>query len=341
MGLSRTELMERQAHDFIGSLDGLLRSLLPVRSGRTFSNVDISLRTGNERVVDCLMTVTYLGRTPAKQALFQAMLKDITDRKQEEQRLKKLNSELDKRVAVRTKQLMDALEDLGAFSYSVAHDLRSPLKSMRSLATHMCELAALDGKEELREVADRLHQNAARLINLVDDLLRFARTDSHEVRRTTVDVRDLALQCLSEMELTDRRMEIELPAAGEAVLDADPAMFRVVLTNLFSNALKFTRSRDTARISVRYHQEDGEHVLSMSDNGVGFEKDKGDQLFGVFKRLHRPDQFEGTGIGLAIVQRIVMKHGGTCKAEGAPDQGATIHIRLPLKPSEQQVRMAS
>ncbi len=340
MGLSRATLLESNVTDFIGGFGGLVRSMRAHRSGRGFNNVDLTLRNGQGHTLDCLMTATYLGRTSGGDALFQAMIKDITDRKQEELRLKKLNGDLDRRVAVRTKQLMEALDDLGAFSYSVAHDLRSPLKSMRSLTDHLCEMAALRGDGEVQEVTERIHQGTSRLIALVDDLLRFARTDTQKVHRTSVDLREMALECLAGMDTAGRSIELSLPMPGEALVPADPAMFRVVLNNLLSNALKFTRTKDVSRISVAHGDLEGDHLISISDNGVGFDPHKGDQLFGVFKRLHKGDQFEGTGIGLAIVQRIAQKHGGTCWAEGTVGEGATVYLRLPSKAGELPFRMA-
>ena len=278
------------------------------------------------------------GRSDGK-ALFQAIIKDITDRKQEEVRLKKLNHDLDRRVAARTQQLMEALDDLGAFSYSVAHDLRSPLKGMRSLTDHLIELAATKSDAEIGDVSGRIQKSTARLIALVDDLLRFARTDTQKVDRSNVDLREAVLECLVSLDVSDRRVQFTLPEAGLAIVPADKAMLHVVLNNVISNALKFTRNRDQARITVSHSVLEGDHVVSISDNGIGFNAEKSEQLFGVFKRLHKSDEFEGTGIGLAIVQRIVQKHGGTCWAEGREGEGASVHLRFPDVAGTSSLRM--
>jgi PAS domain S-box-containing protein len=337
LGRSRAEILRCNFSDFTQHPERIMRAMLVQRNGQAFNNVEIAIRNSHERMFDCLMTATWLGRAEDGSVLFQAMVKDITDRKQEEQRLKKLNADLDQRVAIRTKQLQDAMEDLGAFSYSVAHDLRSPLKSIRALSDHMSELATARNDGEITTVSSRIHQGASRLIALVDDLLRFARADKQELQRSTFDLREAALDCLALMDLADRRMEIVLPEPGQAVLHADASMIRVVLTNLLSNALKFTRTREVGHIQISAQHVDTDLVVSVRDNGVGFDPEKAGQLFGVFKRLHKTEQFEGTGIGLAIVQRVVVKHGGSCWAESAPNEGTTIHFRLPSEVGMQRL----
>lgn len=340
MGLERAELLRSGIQHFVPQPAELLAAMKSHRDGKTFTNVEITLRTPQGSMLDCLMTATFQGRSPEGKALFQAIIKDITDRKQEEARLLKLNQDLDRRVAVRTKQLMEALDDLGAFSYSVAHDLRSPLKGMRSLTDHLSELASMRGDAEIGEVTDRIQRSTSRLIALVDDLLRFARTDTQEVGRSNVDLREVVLECLGTLDVSERRLEITMPEAGQAIVPADKAMLHVALNNVLSNALKFTRTREQARITVSHSMMDGDHVVSINDNGIGFNAERSEQLFGVFKRLHKTDEFEGTGIGLAIVQRIVQKHGGSCWAEGREGEGATVHLRFPAVAGEASFRMA-
>ncbi len=341
MGVDRAELVGADIAPFVLEHQALLEAMGRHEDGMAFTNVDITLRTPQGATLDCLMTATYQGRTSDGKALFQAIIKDITDRKQEEARLKKLNQDLDRRVAVRTKQLMEALDDLGAFSYSVAHDLRSPLKGMRSLTDHLNELATSRGDGEIGDVSERIHRSTSRLISLVDDLLRFARTDTQQVHRAEVDLREAVIECLGALDLRDRRVEITMPEAGLAIVPADKAMLQVVLNNVISNALKFTRTRDQARIRISHSVQEDDHVISISDNGIGFNAQKSEQLFGVFKRLHKSDEFEGTGIGLAIVQRIVQKHGGACWAESREGEGATVHLRFPGQGGAASLRKAS
>lgn len=341
MGMDRGTLLTSTVQQFVPDMQRLFRTMRPQRHGRTFTNVDLSLGTPNGRLIDCLVTATYLGRSPEGKALFQAMIKDISDRKQEEQRLKKLNADLDRRVAVRTQQLMEALDDLGAFSYSVAHDLRSPLKNIKVLTEHLSGLAALRGDEEQRDLTSRIHKGSARLIALVDDLLRFARTDTHEIRREQVDLAEAAEECVHDLVLDRADVEFVLPERGAVSLQVDRAMLKVVLNNLLANAVKFTRNQPKPRVEVGFGHEGDDITVWVKDNGIGFDNQKSEQVFGMFKRLHRAEQYEGTGIGLAIVQRIMQKHAGSCWAQGEPGQGATLYLRFPGKADEHAFRLAS
>ncbi len=339
--VKRSDLFICRVDKFIVDLPETRRRLKARRDGITCKNVDITLRTPDGHTIDCLVTTTLVGKTTDGISLYQAMIKDITDRKQEELSLKKLNSDLDKRVKVRTKQLLEALDDLGAFSYSVAHDLRSPLKNIKVMSEHLSGMATIRGDEEERDLSQRIHKGAARLIALVDNLLRFARTDSQKVEVGEVDLTALAQECIQELHDAPRTVEFKLPMPGTAMIQADPSMLKVVLGNLISNALKFTRESETPRIEVGHGREAESDLLWVKDNGVGFEASKNNQLFGVFKRLHSATRFEGTGIGLALVDRIMKKHGGSCWAEGMPDQGATIHLRFPRTEPALALRQAS
>lgn len=340
VGMDRAALCAGTAQALVQDLPGVIRNMRRCRTGTSFANVDVTLRTSTGDVIDCLMTLTYLSKRDKSSGQFQAVLKDISDRRKEELRLQKLNSALDKRVSARTKQLMEAMEDLGAFSYSVAHDLRSPLKNIRALAEHMTNLAALRGDDEEKDLSSRIHRGSTRLISLVDDLLRFARTDTQELHRETVDLRELLDECLREIPLENPATRIIAPLPGAALLHADKAMVRVVLNNLLNNALKFTRPSEQPVIEVGFGTVDDHHTLWVKDNGVGFDPAKSEQIFGVFKRLHRSEQFEGTGIGLAIVQRIMQKHGGSCSAASVPGEGATFQLQFPINPEEKRFLLA-
>jgi PAS domain S-box-containing protein len=339
-GLTRDELLAQTSQAFVVDQPRLTADLLAKRRGSGPVDIEIGLRMTDGRVLDCLLTSTWLRSDGGSQGLFQAVLKDITDRKQEAVRLKELNRQLDQRVAVRTKQLKEALEDLNSFSFSVAHDLRSPLKSLKSMADHLSILSVMNVDPEMRQVADRMNHGLSRLMLLVDDLLRFARTDNHAIARENVDLALTAQECFNEVERDGRDIALILPDIGEAVIPMDPAMLRVALTNLLGNAVKFTRTRAEAVIEVQHEVVYDHHIITIKDNGVGFEPAKGSQLFGVFKRLHRAEEFEGTGIGLAIVQRVVQKHGGSCWAEGKLDGGASVHLRIPAAAVEGGLRIA-
>lgn len=330
LGMRREEFIQGRFTDHLENPKELVRSLKQRRSGNAFVNVDLTLKTAKGDALDCLMTATYLGKQDARKDVFQAIIKDVTDRKKEENRLKKLNSELDKRVSVRTAQLLEALEDLGSFSYSVAHDLRSPLKNIAALSEMLHDQASgpVDAAE-CREFAGRIHKGAKHMIALVDDLLRFSQTNTREMERRPVVLDELVRQVIVDQVPEERVHQIAVAVHPGVEVIADAPMLKVVLHNLISNALKFTRTNEMPAITIGHQREGNKDHIWVKDNGVGFDSRHKDQVFGVFKRLHTPDQFEGTGVGLAIVQRIVTKHGGEVRAESAPGAGTTIHINLP------------
>ncbi len=332
MGITTEELLSRRFTDHIDNAKDLVRSLIEHRSGNEFVNVDLTLRTPAGNVIDCLMTATYLGKREHGREIFQAVIKDISDRKQEEKRILKLNADLDKRVAARTGQLLEALEDLGSFSYTVAHDLRSPLKNIAALSEHLRTLASQEQKgSDYLECSERINNGAQRMLDLVDDLLRFSQTNTRELERAEVALQPLLEQVVHEQVAESRRDQVHLHIRPGTMVLADAPMLKVLIQNLLSNALKFTRNRERPVIQIDHCRTDGRDVITVKDNGVGFDAQHKEQAFGVFKRLHKADQFEGSGVGLAIVQRIVAKHGGEAWAESAIDQGTSIHIALPVE----------
>ncbi|MBX2972874.1 MAG: response regulator [Flavobacteriales bacterium] len=330
LGIPVEDLLQQRFTDHIEDARDLVRSLKERRSGNEFVNVDLTVRTPAGNLIDCLMTATYLGREIHGTHAFQAVIKDITDRKQEELRIKKLNAELDKRVAARTGQLLEALEDLGSFSYTVAHDLRSPLKNIAALSDHLrSQTENAPACEGVGEFADRIHNGAQRMLELVDDLLRFSQTNKREIERREVPLRQLVEQCVGEQVAGSRLGQVHLDIDHEALVLSDAAMLKVVLQNLLSNALKFSRNRELPEIRIGHERTGGRDVITVKDNGVGFDPQHKEQAFGIFKRLHKAEQFEGSGVGLAIVQRIVAKHGGEVWAESAVDKGTSIHVAIP------------
>ncbi|MBK6628584.1 MAG: response regulator [Flavobacteriales bacterium] len=327
VGLDRAALLARSFNDLLSDPTSLGPALSGRLRGRSFRNVDLTLRNSAGDPIDGLLTVSYLGKTDDGHRSFQVIIKDITDRRAEELQLRKLNSDLDRRVAVRTRQLLEALEDLGAFSYTVAHDLRSPLKNVLALCQLLQEhqpSTDVDG----RELSSRIQRGAGRMLELVDDLLRFSQTNNRDLQRSDIRLRDLVQEVMDELPSAPHAPQLVNAVPTESVLHADAAMLKVVLVNLLSNAVKFTRQVEAPRIEVRLDQDAGGEVLRVQDNGVGFDSTGAKAVFGAFKRMHRADQFEGSGIGLAIVQRIVNKHGGEVRAESTVGKGTTIHLRM-------------
>ncbi len=336
LGLSREQALQQNLFDRIESPAKLFKAMRARRRGREFPNTELTLLTPSGGVIDCLMTATYLGRSPEGRVRFQAMIKDITDRRAEEQRLRRLNSDLDRRVAVRTKQLQDALEDLGAFSYTVAHDLRSPLKNVLALSQLLQEHQPADDNDG-RELNTRIQRGALRMLELVDDLLRLSTTTDRELQRTEVDLHSLVREVLEELPAAAHAPELVNHVPPGTALSADCSLLKVVLVNLLSNAVKFTRLAGAPRVEVRVDTDAKGHIIRVVDNGAGFDSTAAKAVFGAFKRMHGTDQFEGTGIGLAIVQRIVNKHGGEVWAESTIGQGTTISLRLDGAPAPVEI----
>lgn len=329
LGLSLEKLRRTRFTDLLDRPDRLMRSLKGRRTGNAFVNVDLTIRTERGDLIDGLMTATYLGRQENGTDLFQAIIKDVTDRKQEEKRLTRLNEELDKRVNVRTSQLLEVLEDLGSFSYTVAHDLRSPLKNIAALSELLNSHALEQNDANTIEFTGRIQKGTQRMLELVDDLLRFSQTNTRDLDLKDVDLSTLITAVIEDQVPEERRPQVVMSIPSGTCVRADAPMLKVVLQNLLSNALKFTRRNDAPRITFEYERGVDQDIIRVTDNGVGFDPQHAEQVFAPFKRLHSVEQFEGTGVGLAIVQRILRKHGGQVVARSEPGKGTTMELIFP------------
>jgi light-regulated signal transduction histidine kinase (bacteriophytochrome) len=255
---------------------------------------------------------------------------DVTERKRAEEKTRLLNVELEQRVRDRTAQLEASNKELEAFAYSVSHDLRAPVRHLSAFSESLRKRSYGKLDERARHYLDNIHTSSQHMGALIDDLLKFSR-----LGRAGMSKADVALEPLVQ----EVRRELEPETAGRTILwnvsslpeiYADPALLQQVFVNLISNAVKYTRGRQQTQIEIGCTDgTSGEHVIFIRDNGVGFEMTYVDKLFKVFQRLHT--EFEGTGIGLANVRRIVERHGGRVWAEGVPEQGATFYFSIPTR----------
>jgi signal transduction histidine kinase len=236
---------------------------------------------------------------------------------------------LEENVRERTEELKIANRELEAFSYSVSHDLRAPLRAVSSFTQALLSEHVATLNDEGRRLLQNVNAGAAHMDRLITDLLRLSQLNRQELHRQPVRFGELAERVIDGMAAERAGRDIEFVVADFPTWQVDPGLMQQVFVNLVSNAIKFTRDRARARIEIGYRMNGTTLVCFVKDNGVGFNMKYMNKLFGVFQRLHSADQFEGTGVGLSIVRRIVERHGGTVWVDGAQDQGATFYFSLP------------
>ena len=281
-------------------------------------------KDGHEFPVE--LTITPL-RADARY-LFNAFLHDISERRDKEREIKSLNADLESRAL----ELEASNQELESFSYSVSHDLRAPLRSVDGFSRILEEDYRDKLNAEGRRVLSVIRASSRKMGHLIDDLLAFSRLGRQALKYGNVDMTALALEVRGEL-------ETDLDPAALTVrpmpnVSGDRALLKQIWINLLSNAVKFSKSRDPQEIEAGGRVEGGEHVYYVKDNGVGFDMRYASKLFGVFQRLHSESEFPGTGVGLAIVQRVAVRHGGRVWAEGELDRGATFYFSLPVKENE-------
>jgi light-regulated signal transduction histidine kinase (bacteriophytochrome) len=240
-----------------------------------------------------------------------------------------LYAQLEQRVVERTAQLQTSNEELEAFSYSVSHDLRAPLRHIKGFIEQLQEDAGPSLSEKSLGCLTIIYKSAKRMGTLIDDLLAFSHVQRSDLRKTDVNLDELIRDTLCDFQAETKKRNIVWEIQPLPTVQADRSLLRMVLVNLISNAVKFTGACARTRIEIGSIAGDGETVIFIRDNGAGFDPKYAGKLFGVFQRLHSQDDFEGTGIGLANVQRIIHRHDGRVWAEGVVDGGATFYFSIP------------
>ncbi len=274
---------------------------------------------------------------------FLKILRDDTRRRQARQEIERLNAQLEERVRQRTAELQEVNRELEAFSYSVSHDLRAPLRHIKAFGEMLEETAAVKLDADETQFLKKISQSAENMMVLIDDLLSFSRMMRAEVATTAFPLRELVEEIVESFRFETKGREVRWSIGELPFVNGDKPMLRQVILNLLSNAVKYTQPRNVAQIEINARDEGETHTIFVRDNGVGFDQRYAHKLFGVFQRLHGNDRFEGTGIGLANVRKIVERHGGRVWAEGEVEKGATFYFSLPKNASvtHSDIRTAS
>lgn len=260
---------------------------------------------------------------------YHGYLLDITDRKKAEKEIQSLNLELEERVVSRTAQLTAANKELEAFAYSLSHDLRAPLRCIDGYSLTILEDYDSKLDSHGRHYLKRMRTASQHMAQLIDDMLRLSRVVRSELQKKSVNISEMASAIAEQIKSMSPERSVEFIIAPELIVNADQNMMRIVLENLLENSWKFTSRHATGRIELNRMDKDGETVYYVRDDGAGFEMEFATKLFSPFQRLHSDEDFEGTGIGLATVNRIISRHGGRVWASSEVEKGATFYFTLP------------
>ena len=327
-GVSRERLIGSDYCDYFTKPEMARRGYQQVFAEGTVRDYPLAIRGTAGMVTDVLYNATVFKNEAGEIEGVFAAARDVTARKRAEEEVRKLNESLEQRVQQRTAELQAANRELEAFTYSVSHDLRAPLRHLSGFSQLLLEDGAAGLNEAGRHCVDQIQDAARRMGQLVDDLLDMSRLSRKELHPQITGLNSLVEEAIRELTPEIKQREIEWKIGNLPFADGDPMLLKQVFANLLGNAVKFTRPRTRAVIEVGQTVVEGRETVFVRDNGVGFSMRYVDKLFGLFQRLHRTEDFEGTGVGLALVQRIIHRHGGRVWAESELDRGATFYFTL-------------
>jgi PAS domain S-box-containing protein len=326
LGYTREELTKKTIADIIHE-DEIIR--LPAEVAR-FADGDIAVSEWRFKHKDGSGFIGEVIGRSLPDGRLQAILRDVTERREAEEKIKNLNASLEEKILLRTEQLRKSNEELEAFSYSVSHDLRAPLRAIVGYTSILEEDYGTKLDDEGHRITGVIKKNTLKMGNLIDDLLTFSRTGKHELVKTKVSTRRMVEEITNEINHTNNiEHKINWQISELPFVQADLSALRQVWVNLISNAVKYSSKIERPQIEIGSFRQSGLVTFFVKDNGAGFDEKYKNKLFKVFQRLHGSKEFEGTGIGLAIVDKIISRHGGTVRAEGTVDKGACFYFSLP------------